>query len=433
LFERAVDGQCLCLRKLAGGDRAAEVAYGAFFANRKVTVARLIESWSELTRSAVAGRHVLAVHDSSDIKFSTRRGHRRGLGEVGKGNAYGVVAHVMVAIDAADGACLGLVTGDIRNRKGRVTTPHGKRALHDKESKRWSQTAQAAKPILAQARVVTALADRESDIFSYWTSVPDPNFHLLTRMMKDRATAGGGTVFKKTASWAFVATREAKLAANSERAARTARLSLRFGEVTIARPESKHLKHLPKTTTLRLVEVVERDPPDGVEPIHWRLLTTHAVDDETMAWQIVDWYRMRWTIEQLFRLMKTDGLRLEDSQLETADGLMKLTAIAAKAACVVLQLVQARGGGSQPAAHAFSPTEIAALDALNASREGKSAKQTNPHPRHSLSWASWIIARMGGWTGYPSARPPGPITMRNGYEKFRAIVEGWALRDACIL
>ena len=169
-------------------------------------------------------------------------------------------------------------------------------------------------------------------------------------MMHDRALAGGGTVGTTTAAWLFAATREVELSATPARAARKATLSLRFGEVTILRPDGKDMKHLPKTVTLRLVEAVERDPPAGVEPIHWRLLTTHAVDDVAMAWQIVDWYRLRWIIEQLFRLMKSDGLRLEDSQLETADALMKLTAIAARAACVILQLVQARdGSASRPA------------------------------------------------------------------------------------
>lgn len=433
MFGAVVEDQCLCLRKLARGDRAAEVAYGDFLANPKVTVSRVIESWSELTRTAVAGRHVLAIQDTSEIHFSTRPKHRRGLGEVGKGNARGVLAHTMVAVDADDGACLGLVTGDVYNRKDRVKTSHAKRALKDKESRRWSETAQAAKPILAEARMVTGVADRESDIYQYWASAPDPNFHLLTRMMHDRAVAGGGTVYQATADWPFAATREVELSATPDRAARKATLSLRFGEVTINRPDGKGMKHLPKTTTLRLVEALERDPPADVEPIHWRLLTTHAVDDVAFAWRIVDWYRMRWIIEQLFRLMKSDGLRLEDSQLETADGLMKLTAIAAKAACVVLQLVQARDGGAQPASVVFSPTEIAVLDALNARIEGKTEKQKNPHPRHGLSWASWIIARMGGWNGYPSSRPPGPITIRNGWQKFNAIAIGWTLRDVCIL
>ena len=75
------------------------------------------------------------------------------------------------------------------------------------------------------------------------------------------------------------------------------------------------------------------------------------------------WYKQRWIIEQFFRSMKTQGLRIEDSQLETAEGLMKLVAIAAKAAAIVIQLVQARNGTEQlPAEVAFSADEIEVLD-----------------------------------------------------------------------
>jgi hypothetical protein len=395
-----------------------------------VTVERLIEGWSEQTRAAVAGRHVLAIQDTSEIHFSTKPKHRRGLGEVGKGNARGVLAHVMVAVDADNGGCMGLVGGSVYNRKDRVRIAHAKRALKDKESKRWGETVQAAKPVLAAAAMVTAVADREADLYHYWASAPAPNFHLLSRMRHDRALAGGGTVWKTTAPWPFVATREVDLPATRGRAARKATLSLRFGEIEIRRPDGKDMQHLPKTMKLRLVEVVERDPPADAEAIHWRLLTTHAVGDLAMAWRIVDWYRMRWTIEQLFRLIKSDGLRLENSQLETADVLMKLTAIAAKAACVILQLVQARNGGAEPASIAFSESEIVVLDHMNGEIEGKTALQKNPHAPRSLAWASWIIARMGGWNGYPSSRPPGPITLRNGWEYFHAIAKGWAIRDA---
>jgi hypothetical protein len=422
----------LCLRRLAGGNRAAEVRFGRFLANPKVTVERLIEGWSQQTGAAVAGRHVLAIQDTSEIHFSTRPRRRRGRGEVGKGNAHGVLAHAMMAVDAANGNCLGLVTGSIHNRKGRARIAHAKRALKDKESKRWEQSAQAAKPILAAAAMVTAVSDRESDIYSEWASVPEANFHLLTRMMHDRGVAGGGTASQAIGGWPFVAARGVELLATPGREARKALLSLRFGEITIRRPNGKGLGHLPKTVTLRRVEVVEREPPADVEPVHWRLLTTHAVDDVATAWRIVDWCRRRWIIEQLFRLMKAQGLRIEDSQLDTADALMKLTAIAAKAACAVLQLAQARDGGPEPAANAFAPPEIAVLDRLNRTIEGKTALQRNPHARHSLAWASWVIARLGGWNGYPSSKPPGPITMRNGWEYFQAVANGWTLRNACI-
>lgn len=77
---------------------------------------------------------------------------------------------------------------------------------------------------------------------------------------------------------------------------------------------------------------------------YWRLLTTHAVDNAAQAWQIVDWYRARWLIEQLFRVMKAQGLQLEDSQIASADRLIKPAAVATKAACIDIRLTQERDG-----------------------------------------------------------------------------------------
>ena len=97
----------------------------------------------------------------------------------------------------------------------------------------------------------------------------------------------------------------------------------------------------------------EADPPavarppaqaHDAEPIHWRLLTTHEVATAEQAWQMVGWHQARWCIEQLFRLLKSQGLRLEDSQIASAERLSKLTAAAVKAACMALQLVQERDG-----------------------------------------------------------------------------------------
>jgi hypothetical protein len=416
------------------GDRAQEVAFGRFLANEKVTPERLIEGWSEQTKSAVAGRHVLAIQDTSEINFKTKAGRRRGLGEIGKGSGRGVLVHAMVAVDADNGSCLGLVGGAVYTRKGRIKTPHAKRQLKDKESRRWIDTGNQAKDVLAQAAMVTVVHDREGDIYASWASLPDANFHVLARAMHDRAVAGGGTLSSVMAKLDFVSTRTIELLATPKRAARQAVLSLRFSSAEVVRPDGPDARGLQKTVSLRVVEVIELNPPAGVEPVRWRLLTTHAVADVATAWQIVDWYRLRWTIEQLFRLMKTHGLRLEDSQLASAEGLIKLAAIATKAAAVTLQLVQARDGKSQePAAIAFSAPEIAALDGLAAGQyQGRTALQKNPHKPHSLAWATWIIARLGGWNGYPSSKPPGPITLRRGLEYFQAIAKGWNLRDVCI-
>src|SRR5262249_50187987 len=85
--------------------------------------------------------------------------------------------------------------------------------------------------------------------------------------------------------------------------------------------------------------------------------------------------------------------------VEAADRLVKLAAIAAKAAVVILQLLQARNGPfSEPASIAFAPDEVAVLTSLNAKLEGKTLLQKNPNPNESLRWAAWIIAKLGGWT-----------------------------------
>lgn len=98
----------------------------------------------------------------------------------------------MIAVDAESHACLGLVGGQVHTRDGVVTEHHRDRPLSERESRRWVETAERAKEVLASAAMVTVVADRESDIYPAWASVPQLGFHLLSRAMVDRRLAGGG-------------------------------------------------------------------------------------------------------------------------------------------------------------------------------------------------------------------------------------------------
>ena len=419
-----------CLRQMAQGQWSAEVAFGRFINNPRVTVDRLIEGWSQQTRTAVSGRHILAIQDTSELKFSTTRKHRRGLGKVAKGNAYGVLLHAMMAVDAGSGSCLGLAGGKVWTRKGDVKTPHGKRTLANKESSRWVKTADQGKDVLAEARTITVIDDREGDFYAHWALTPKDNVHHLSRAMHDRALVGGKTLYEAIKRTPFCGEAVIDVPRRIDRSARKAYLSMRYGSVVLKRPTRTGVKDLPPSVELRFVEVIEQRPPNGAKPIHWRLLTTHAVENAADAWQIVAWYKLRWIIEQFFRSMKIQGLRIEDSQLETAEGLIKLVAIAAKAACTVIQLVQARNGGEElPAEFVFSPEEIDTLTAINKTVQGKTELQKNHYPTNTLAWAAWIIAKLGGWSGYASHRPPGPITFHMGLARFQILVTGRALAN----
>ena len=80
----------------------------------------------------------------------------------------------------------------------------------------------------------------------------------------------------------------------------------------------------------------------------------------------------------------------------------------------------------------FDLEQIAVLHALQIQLQGRTLAQQNPHPPDSLGWAAWIIARLGGWTGYKSDKSMGPITMRDGLDRFYGIVDGYRLaKDVC--
>ena len=415
----------VCLRQL-GVDRPGELRINRFFASKKVTAEKIVASWSDRTVAACAGRHVLAVQDTTEVKFNTSAERRRGLGPIKKGNTHGLLVHAMIAVDAQSSACLGLVGGQVWTRDGVAETDHADRPPEERESLRWQTTATGAKAVLAQAAMVTVVDDREGDIYAKWATVPDARTYLLTRAMKDRRLAGGGMLFAAMDALPVAGRRGIDLPGRLGKRARSAKLEVRFGTVEIARPNKKWSRHLPAAVPVRAVDVREVEAPDGVEPLHWRLLTTHDAADAAQACEIVEMYRKRWFIEQLFRLTKSQGLQLEDSQVTTAERLTKLAATAIKAACIDLQLTQERDGRCGLAdATVFDDAEIQTLETVGATLQGSTQRQRNPHPPGSLARAAWFIARLGSWHCY--GKPPGPITMRRGMQELKAIHRGRTL------
>ena len=178
---------------------------------------------------------------------------------------------------------------------------------------------------------------------------------------------------------------------------------------------------LPDRVELQLVDVREIAPPDGVPPIHWRLLTTRQVADAGDAWNVVELYRRRWAIEQLFRTLKTQGFDIEGVRIEDPQPRDKLVTAALIAAVAVQQLVHGRDGGPGPSrlcTDVFQSEDIPLLEAYCARLEGKTQRQKNPHPKTSLAYAAWVCARLGGWTGYYGK--PGPVVMLNGWLEIQA-------------
>jgi hypothetical protein len=211
------------------------------------------------------------------------------------------------------------------------------------------------------------------------------------------------------------------------RKSRDAFLAVRFAPVEIQRPASLAAADYPPHLRIYAIEVREVQPPKDQEPILWRLLTTHEVLSIEKALQIIQWYCWRWRIEQLFATLKLAGLDIESTQLESPDAIKKLTVLALSVAVRTLQMVEGRESPNLSAALAFSDMQLQCLSDIEPTLQGNTEKQKNPHPRLSLPWATWIIARLGGWSGYLSQRPPGMPTIVHGLQRFEAIFLGWIL------
>lgn len=429
LFERVVETGSLVL-KTVGGKRSGEIAAGRFLVNGQTTPITILEPHIARTRAAVVGRSILVAQDTTEINFAGRAERRKGLGPAGDGDSPGFFIHPQVAIDAEDGCVLGLIGAEIWTRPETKADDRRQRNADEKESKRWLCGARCAADKLKDATRVVMVGDRESDIYDLFVKRPS-NVELLVRAAQDRSLADGSKLKSCDGEWSVLGTHSVKVAARrvgavgGPKPARTAQVEVRSGSVTIRRPKRENNHDAPPTVTLGLVVVTEIEPPNGVEPLTWRLLTTLPVATAELALDVVRLYRLRWRIEEVFRSLKSDGLDLEASQVTTARALLNLGALGIAAAVRTVQIVDARDGSRRPATDVIDAADIPAAAAISKSLDGTTPRQRNPHAEGSLSWLSWIVARLGGWNCY--YRPPGPKTMAAGWKRLADRLEGYAL------
>jgi Transposase DDE domain len=415
-------------------ERSEQVKFRRFLSNEAVTVEEMVAQRALFVAATAKGRHVLAIQDTSEINYQAQSGRKTGLGTVGNGIDAGLFVHPVLAVDAQTQECLGLVDAQIWRRTKRKAENYKSLPIEAKESYRWVKGGNQAKAVLADAAMVTVIDDREGDIYEKWARLPDQSTQLLTRASRDRSLADGGRLFAALGRMPEADRLTLDLPSRpGKRGARTARMALRFGRVRICRPVNCSDRNAPREIELFAIEVRELNPPPG-DAICWRLLTTHRVESVEQARIVIGWYRLRWHIEQLFRTLKRQGLRIEQSVVEDGEALEKLAAIALIVATITMQLVLTRcaGGEHAPANRAFDSSQIEVMHALQRRLQGRTIRQQNPHPPETLAWAGWTIARLGGWTGYSSDKSTGPITMRDGLERFYGIVDGFNLaKNVC--
>ena len=135
-LQRMIERQEVCIRKLAD-TRPEQVRLRRFLGNTAVTVAEMVAHRASFVAAAAAGRHVLAIQDTSEINYQAQSRRKRSLGTVGNGTDVGLFVHPVLAVDADSGECLGLVDAQVWRRTTGKAANYKKLPIEDKESFRW--------------------------------------------------------------------------------------------------------------------------------------------------------------------------------------------------------------------------------------------------------------------------------------------------------
>jgi len=412
-----------------------------FLANDRVTESDLIASMIEPTKTKVANQRILVLCDTTEYNLQNHKERItdfHGIGSTSKNDILGFFSHNQLVLERESKQTLGWANVTLFNRplnNKPFIRPNFSIPITQKESNKWYEPSLYSRDIvLKQAEHCLYVMDREADIYEVIDSLPNKKCDFLIRSKHDRIVNFGGerkklkSIINQSPAKGIV-----KLNINGEskkRKKREAKCELRYEKITIPRPHKIYGKEeFSKSREITVLQIKEVSQiPLGETRIEWFLSTSEEVTNNKEACELLDCYSSRWTIEEVHRLLKTKGFNIESTELESGKSIRKLLLLGMEASIKVMELKAARSGESETKTiELFENNEIEFLRILNQNLQGSTELLSNPYDKEKLAWASWIIARLGGWKGYKSQRPPGTITFKRGLDKFYQQFNGFLL------
>jgi hypothetical protein len=369
----------------AQGDASQVKAYYRFIEQPDegaVTASNILLPHREQTiRRMKAQRTVLCVQDGSDLNYSSLK-DCSGLGKIGTNQtgaaSAGLHCHSTLAL-TEDGLPLGVLqsqcTAPAFEAVQKTKRPN-EIPIEEKKTFAWIAGIRDCMQLKAQmphTRLINVM-DREGDFFELFDEQRDhcSGVELLVRAKHDRVTTGEKKLFEALRGSSVKAqleiavprqsarAKKSKQKAREKRPARIANVSLRYRQVAI-KPTVPHTDKEP--ISLWVVHIREQKPPRNAARVEWFLLTTIDVASTEDALNCVNWYKLRWRIEDWHRVLKS-GCGVEKLLHKTAERLKRAVAINAVIAWrIMLMTLLGRETPSLPTEIVFSDLEIKVLSA----------------------------------------------------------------------
>ena len=383
-----------------------------------VTFAALMQPHMQQTREQATGEDVvLLVQDTTDIDLSHRR-KISGVGQIGNERGRGFFVQTVLAVRPQTREVLGCMA---QEPFVRIPAPEGeqrsqRRKREERETDVWMRQVQAI-GTPESGSLWVHVGDRGADMFPFFQACRSTQTHFLVRAAQNRRVQESEEeiTYSLTQARAFPsqASRVLELPARHGHQKRSAQLQLAFGQMTLLPPRNEP-RAGKEPLTVWVIRVWEEEAPEGEEPLEWVLLTSVPTTTLEQAWERVEWYRHRWLVEDYHQCLKS-GCRIEERQLQTVDGLMRLLGLLSPLAVRLLQVrACAREDPERPAYEVIEPLMLAVL-----------AEHTGGSPLTMTLGTFWIeVARMGGYLARSHDGPPGWRTIWKGWLSLQTLLEG---------
>lgn len=400
----------------------------ALFRNEKVTAEKLRQPHEKRTWERIKQYEcVLAVQDTTYLNY-THFEKMEELGPIGtkEQNQRGIVMHNTLAV-TPEGVSLGNLHQMLwvrSDEEGQLTEAEKKaRPIEEKESYKWIESLQAINEQRPANVQVVSVSDAESDVYELLVAAKKLAAKYLIRAAQDRRVLEPevGTIKKSVSSRQAKAYLTIEVSAKKNEPKRKAQVSVRYRKVKLKAPYRVQCSGQEPLPSLEVYAILVREdnPPEGMTPVEWLLLTNVLVKHIEDALERVEWYCQRWQIEVFFKILKS-GCRIEQRRLKNFTRLQPCIALFSMIAWRIHWLTHVqRIEPTLPCTMALADHEWRALYAL-ATRMATEPSEV-PTVEQVVIW----IAQLGGFLNRKGDGYPGVTVIWRGWQRFQDALSMW--------
>lgn len=375
---------------------------------------------------------LLVLHDTTELDYSGLLSITD-LAPIGGGLNRGFLCHNSLAFDPERHEVLGVANQILHRRRhvGREESVRAKRERLDRESRLWIDGGAAVGPA-PEGCLWVHVADRGADTFEFLGRPWGPSEGLVMRSKVNRVIRRGhhDPHGPKNYLHTYVRTlplqgrREVVVSARPGQPERKAIVAAAFAPVLLSPPHVRRGIYEKRPLPLWVVRVAEINPPKGVKPLEWILLTNRPVGTLEDAWERAAWYECRWVIEEYHKAQKT-GCAIEDLQFTTSAALTPMIALLSVVAVTLLNLREASRRPDAKERPATDLVDARYVAVLSASRHHQIRMDMSIHDFFLA------VARLGGHQNRKRDHRPGWLVLWRGWMALQHMVDGAEALKSC--